>query len=62
MPDVTRYERELREPLLWRQGSQVSMRVARGRPGAVAQSPGREAALAWAIKRLTGADHAADRC
>ena len=27
---LTRYERELREPLVWRQGSQVSMRVARG--------------------------------
>ena len=24
---LTRYDRELREPLLWRQGSQVSMRV-----------------------------------
>ena len=27
---LTRYDRELREPLLWRQGSQVSMCVARG--------------------------------
>ena len=27
---LTRYNGELREPLLWRQGSQVSMRVARG--------------------------------
>ena len=27
---VTRHNRELREPLLWRQGSQVSMCVARG--------------------------------
>ena len=26
----TRYVRELREPLMWRQGSQVSMCVARG--------------------------------
>ena len=26
----TRYDRELREPLMWRQGSQVSMRMARG--------------------------------
>ena len=27
---LTRYDGELREPLLWRQGSQVSMHVARG--------------------------------
>ena len=27
---LTRYDQELREPLMWRQGSQVSMRVARG--------------------------------
>ena len=27
---LKRYNGELREPLLWRQGSQVSMRVARG--------------------------------
>ena len=27
---LTRYDGELREPLLWRQGSQVSMCVARG--------------------------------
>ena len=27
---LTRYDGELREPLVWRQGSQVSMRVARG--------------------------------
>ena len=27
---LTRYDRELREPLLWHQGSQVSMRVYRG--------------------------------
>ena len=27
---LTRYDGELREPLLWRQGSQVSLRVARG--------------------------------
>ena len=27
---LTRYDRELREPLVWRQGSQVSMRVSRG--------------------------------
>ena len=27
---LTRYDRELREPLMWRQGSQVSMRMARG--------------------------------
>ena len=27
---LTRYNGELREPLLWRQGSQVSMRMARG--------------------------------
>ena len=27
---LTRYNRELREPLVWRQGSQVSMHVARG--------------------------------
>ena len=27
---LTRYNGELREPLLWRQGSQVSMRVAGG--------------------------------
>ena len=26
----TRYDRELREPLMWRQGSQVSTCVARG--------------------------------
>ena len=26
---LTRYNGEVREPLLWRQGSQVSMRVAR---------------------------------
>ena len=26
----TRYDRELREPLVWRQGSQVSMCMARG--------------------------------
>ena len=28
---LTRYDRELREPLVWCQGSQVSIRVARGR-------------------------------
>ena len=27
---LTRYDGELREPLMWRQGSQVSMRMARG--------------------------------
>ena len=27
---LTRYDRELRKPLVWRQGSQVSMRVSRG--------------------------------
>ena len=27
---LTRFDGELREPLLWRQGSQVSIRVARG--------------------------------
>ena len=27
---LTRYDGELREPLVWRQGSQVSMPVARG--------------------------------
>ena len=27
---LTRYERELREPLVWRQGSQVPMRWLRG--------------------------------
>ena len=27
---LTRYDRELREPLVWRQGCQVSMRVVRG--------------------------------
>ena len=27
---LTGYDGELREPLMWRQGSQVSMRVARG--------------------------------
>ena len=27
---ITRYDGELRESLLWRQGSQVSMRVAGG--------------------------------
>ena len=31
---LTRHDEDLREPLVWRQGSQVSMRVARGaRPG-----------------------------
>ena len=28
---LTRYDQELREPLVWCQGSQVSIRVARGR-------------------------------
>ena len=27
---LTRYDEELREPLMWRQGSQMSMRMARG--------------------------------
>ena len=27
---LTKYDGELREPLVWHQGSQVSMRVARG--------------------------------
>ena len=27
---LTRYDGELREPLMWHQGSQVSMRMARG--------------------------------
>ena len=27
---LTRYDEELREPLVWRQGSQASLRVARG--------------------------------
>ena len=27
---LTRYDGQLREPLMWRQGSQVSMRMARG--------------------------------
>ena len=27
---LTRYDGDLTEPLVWRQGSQVSMRVARG--------------------------------
>ena len=32
MSFLTRYDGELREPLVWRQESQVSMRVMRGSP------------------------------
>ena len=47
---LTRYNGELREPLLWRQGSQVSMRVARG-SASLLSSHGRGIAPQDALKK-----------
>ena len=47
---LTRYNGELREPLLWRQGSQVSMRVARG-SASLLSSHGRGIAPPDALKK-----------
>ena len=45
----TRYDRELREPLVWRQGSQVSMHVARGN-ASLLSSHGRGIGIQDALK------------
>ena len=47
---LTRYNGQLREPLLWRQGSQVSMRVARG-SATLLSSHGRGIAPQDALKK-----------
>ena len=46
---LTRYDGELREPLVWRQGSQVSMRVARGN-ASLLSSHGRGIGIQDALK------------
>ena len=46
---LTRYDRELREPLVWRQGSQVSMHVARGN-ASLLSSHGRGIGIQDALK------------
>ena len=46
---LTRYDGELREPLVWRQGSQVSMRVARG-SASLLSSHGRGIGIQDALK------------
>ena len=50
---LTRYDGELREPLVWRQGSQVSMRVARGN-ASLLSSHGRGIGIQDALKDFRG--------
>ena len=47
---LTKFDEELREPLMWRQGSQVSMRVARG-SASLLSSHGRGIAPQDALKK-----------
>ena len=47
---LMRYNREIREPLMWRQGSQVSMRVPRGSPS-LFSSHGRGIGSQVAVKK-----------